>query len=105
MKKQTRRSFLTTCSASALGAAFPSMFYLQTSAKSDNRPPVVGSGMHTYECVHDWLTPPKDWFGVIHTGFARMSTEISTLGTRSISQACAARRLLSLMRKAGSFEH
>ena len=59
MKKQTRRSFLTTCSASALGAAFPSMFYLQTSAKSDNRPPVVGSGMHTYECVHDWLTPPQ----------------------------------------------
>ena len=59
MKKQTRRSFLTTSSASALGAAFPSMFYLQTSAKSDNRPPVVGSGMHTYECVHDWLTPPQ----------------------------------------------
>ena len=59
MKKPTRRSFLKTCSTAALGATFPSRFYLQTSDKSGNRPPIVGSGVHTYECVHDWLVPPE----------------------------------------------
>ncbi len=33
-------------------------FYLQTSDKSGTRLPVVGSGPHTYQCVHDWLVPP-----------------------------------------------
>ncbi|MBZ5684263.1 MAG: hypothetical protein LAP86_04445 [Acidobacteriia bacterium] len=59
MNKQTRRSFLTTCSVAVFGTTFPSRFYLQTSDKSGNRPPVVGSGVHTYECVHDWLVPPE----------------------------------------------
>jgi hypothetical protein len=58
MKKQTRRSFLTACSAAGLAATLPS-FYLQASDKSGTRPPVLGSGAHTYECVHDWLVPPE----------------------------------------------
>jgi hypothetical protein len=57
--KHTRRSFLTACSAAGLAATFPSRFYLQTSDKSGTRLPVVGSGTHTYECVHDWLVPPE----------------------------------------------
>jgi hypothetical protein len=56
--QQTRRSFLTTCSAAAVATTFPSVFYLRASDKSGARPPVVGSGAHTYECVHDWLVPP-----------------------------------------------
>jgi hypothetical protein len=36
----------------------PSVF-LQTSNKSGSRLPVVGSGAHTFECVHDWLVPPE----------------------------------------------
>src|SRR5439155_25874752 len=56
--KQTRRSFLTTSSAAAVATTFPSSFFLQASDKSGARPPVVGSGAHTYECVHDWLVPP-----------------------------------------------
>src|SRR5438045_4513325 len=59
MDKQNRRSFLATCSAAALGASFLSRFYLQTSDKSGARLPVVGSGAHTYECIHDWLVPPE----------------------------------------------
>lgn len=58
MSKRTRRSFLATCSAAGLAAALPS-FGLQTSDKSGTRPPVLGSGPHTYECVHDWLVPPE----------------------------------------------
>jgi hypothetical protein len=58
MSKRTRRSFLATCSAAGLAAALPS-FGLQTSDKSGTRPPVLGSGPHTYQCVHDWLAPPE----------------------------------------------
>src|ERR1700694_1006955 len=57
MNKQTRRSFLTVCSAAGLAATLPS-FYVQGSDKTGTRLPVVGSGPHTYECVHDWLVPP-----------------------------------------------
>jgi hypothetical protein len=57
MKFSSRRSFLARCSALAATAAFPP-FYVRASDKSGQRLPVVGSGLHTYECVHDWLTPP-----------------------------------------------
>src|SRR4029077_15346485 len=57
MKSSSRRSFLARCSAMAAAAAIP-RFHVQTSDKSGQRLPVVGSGPHTYECVHDWLTPP-----------------------------------------------
>jgi hypothetical protein len=58
MNKPTRRSFLTAFSAAGLAAALPS-FSVQTSDKSGNRPAVLGSGSHTYECIHDWLVPPE----------------------------------------------
>jgi len=58
MNKHTRRSFLTACSAAGLAAALPS-FYVQASDKSGTRLPVLGTGPHTYECVHDWLVPPE----------------------------------------------
>src|SRR6266852_2814662 len=57
MKSSSRRSFLARCSALAAAAAIPP-FYVHASDKSGQRLPAVGSGLHTYECVHDWLTPP-----------------------------------------------
>src|SRR5260370_12146633 len=57
MKSSSRRSFLARYSALAVAAAIPP-FYVHASDKSGQRLPVVGSGLHTYECVHDWLTPP-----------------------------------------------
>src|SRR5215831_20030305 len=57
MKSKTRRGFLKQCAQATLSAALPP-FFLQTSDKSGSRLPVVGSGVHTYECVHDWLVPP-----------------------------------------------
>jgi hypothetical protein len=57
MKSSTRRSFLAGCSTIAVASAIP-RFYLKVSDKSGQRLPVVGSGFHTYECVHDWLVPP-----------------------------------------------
>jgi hypothetical protein len=57
MRSSSRRSFLARCSSVAAAAAIPP-FYLWTSDKSGQRLPTVGSGAHTYECVHDWLIPP-----------------------------------------------
>ena len=57
MKTKTRREFLKKCSQASIAAALPP-FSLLTSDKSDSRLPVIGSGVHTYECMHDWLVPP-----------------------------------------------
>ena len=57
MKSSSRRSFLARCSALAAAAAIPP-FYVHASDKSGQRLLTVGSGLHTYECVHDWLAPP-----------------------------------------------
>jgi len=57
MKSKTRRGFLKQCAQATVSAALPP-FFLVTSDKSGSRLPVVGSGVHTYECVHDWLVPP-----------------------------------------------
>jgi len=57
MNSKTRRGFLKQCAQAGVAAALPP-FSLQTSDKSKSRLPVIGSGPHTYECVHDWLLPP-----------------------------------------------
>ena len=57
MKSKTRRGFLKQCAQAAVSAALPP-YFLETSDKSGSRLPVVGSGVHSYECVHDWLVPP-----------------------------------------------
>src|SRR3989475_6468760 len=57
MSSPTRRRFLRDGSMATAVAMLP-RFFLQTSNKSGSRLPVVGSGVHTYECVHDWLVPP-----------------------------------------------
>ena len=57
MNSLTRRRFLIQGSTATAAAMLPP-FFLQTSSKSGSRWPVIGSGVHTYECVHDWLVPP-----------------------------------------------
>src|SRR5438874_2082210 len=57
MNAPTRRRFLRDASTATAAAMLPPLF-LQTTSKSGTRLPVVGSGLHTYECVHDWLLPP-----------------------------------------------
>jgi len=57
MNFSTRRAFLAKCSTVAASSVVPSVF-LQTSDKSGSRLPAVGTGPHTFECVHDWLQPP-----------------------------------------------
>lgn len=45
----------------ALASAPASVFaapFVRTQDKSDAKRPILGSGEHTYECIHDWLTPP-----------------------------------------------
>ena len=51
---QTRRSFLGQVAATAALSTLPAPFIRAAAG----RPLVVGSGEHTYECVHDWLVPP-----------------------------------------------
>src|SRR5687768_8584780 len=50
----TRRQFLTRTGAVAASLAVAG----QTAARAEGKCPVLGSGEHTYEVIHDWLTPP-----------------------------------------------
>ncbi len=58
---QSRRSFVTQLAATAAASTFAAPFIRASSTSSapNAKPgPVIGSGAHTYECVHDWLVPP-----------------------------------------------
>lgn len=71
----TRRRFLRTASLAALGAAVVPRVHAQD--KSGLKAPVLGSGEHTYECVHDWLRPPEglmwgDTHGLAQDGSGRI---------------------------------
>jgi len=55
---QTRRSFLAHLTASAAVASVAAP-YLRAQSKTGSGPLVVGTGAHTYECVHDWLVAPE----------------------------------------------
>lgn len=62
----SRRTFLKQMAAASAGTLV-SMPYLRASDKSGTKLPVLGSGEHTYECVHDWLVPPESMvFGDTH---------------------------------------
>jgi hypothetical protein len=58
MNMLTRRSFIARCATVAAASTVPS-FFVRASDKSGSGLPIVGSGEHTYECVHDWLLPPE----------------------------------------------
>ena len=61
--KTTRREFL----AAAAAAPLMSPILLGTENKSGSKPPVLGSGAHTYEALHDWGTlPPNIKWGNTH---------------------------------------
>lgn len=55
---QSRRSFIKT--AAGLSAAMLAAPYLRSHDKSGSRRPVLGTGEHTYECIHDWGALPSD---------------------------------------------
>ena len=50
----SRRRFIAATGAGAAWLAVPSTLRGQTPAPR----PILGTGEHTYECLHDWLTPP-----------------------------------------------
>lgn len=49
----SRREFVQT-SASAAAATFVAPLFLHATDKAGSKAPIVGSGDHVYECVHDW---------------------------------------------------
>ena len=55
---QTRRQFISQIAAASTGALLSGSF-LRASDKAGSRLPIVGTGAHVYECVHDWLVPPE----------------------------------------------
>jgi hypothetical protein len=61
----TRRRFLhAAAAATATLAAAP---FLRAGDKADARTPVLGSGAHTYECLHDWgELPARIRYGNTH---------------------------------------
>ncbi|HRE05850.1 MAG TPA: hypothetical protein PKX00_09595 [Opitutaceae bacterium] len=54
---QSRRSFLTQIAATAAVSSLPAPFV--RAAAASNPHPIIGSGAHQFECVHDWLLPPE----------------------------------------------
>lgn len=58
MKSTTRREFITRAGAAAVGLTLGGA---AAAVRADETAKiVVGTGEHTYECVHDWLMPPED---------------------------------------------
>lgn len=57
--KMTRRAMMAQAGQWTLGAAGLAMG-LPAWAREDGPSVLVGSGEQTYECFHDWLTPPPD---------------------------------------------
>jgi hypothetical protein len=49
----TRRTFIAT------GVAATTPFFIRADSKSGNKLPILGSGEHTYECIHDWGELPQ----------------------------------------------
>lgn len=60
-----RRSFIKTVSTAAVViSATP---YIKAQDKAGSKNPVVGSGEHTYECIHDWGELPSSYkYGNTH---------------------------------------
>ena len=55
-----RRNFLKTAAAgAALSATGP--YFLGAADKAGSKTPVVGTGEHKYECVHNWGELPADF--------------------------------------------
>lgn len=52
-----RRAFLRSAAAAAAWCLRPTCA-AHTTDKSGLDNPILGSGNHTYECIHDWLAPP-----------------------------------------------
>jgi DNA-binding beta-propeller fold protein YncE len=60
----SRRVFLKSAAAAAGLAAAP---FIRTQDKAGTRRPIVGTGAHTYECIHDWGSLPAGLvYGVTH---------------------------------------
>ena len=51
-RRVTRRRFFKTSALATLAASAPA--FLRAQDKAGTRPPVLGDGAHTYECLHDW---------------------------------------------------
>jgi hypothetical protein len=56
----TRREFLTTTAAAAAAVAATGPTILGAQDKSGSKLPILGSGEHTYEAIHDWGQLPSN---------------------------------------------
>jgi len=54
MDNITRRDFITTTAAAAAAVATSGPTILGAQDKAGSKAPIVGSGEHTYEAIHDW---------------------------------------------------
>ncbi|MFO0872564.1 MAG: hypothetical protein U0575_01145 [Phycisphaerales bacterium] len=63
----SRRTFLAAGAAFAAGSLAHGSPRIRTDDKAGAKRPVVGDGAFTYECIHDWATPPAEIaFGNTH---------------------------------------
>jgi hypothetical protein len=57
MTLMSRKTFIARVAAASAAATIPE-FLVGATDKSGSASLIMGSGEHTYECVHDWLVPP-----------------------------------------------
>lgn len=63
---QSRRQFLRR-SAEVSAAVLSGASFLRASDKAESRNPILGSGEHQYECIHDWgALPDRIQYGNTH---------------------------------------
>lgn len=60
LRRMHRRTLLKTAAASAAALAIPSFAVPLVRTSRNRAGPIVGSGEHSYECIHDWGTLPGD---------------------------------------------
>ena len=76
----TRRGFVGVAAAActaAIAGRLNAAPFVHASHKSGLENPILGSGDHRYECIHDWLTPPEglawgDTHGLAQDGAGRI---------------------------------
>ena len=74
MRSTSRRRFLQTA------AATPTILYAQD--KAGSKAPVLGSGEHTYEAIHDWGELPAQTSTATRTAWWKIRRVTFTFTTR-----------------------
>ena len=102
MNMLTRRSFIARSATLAAASTMPS-FFVRASDKSGGALPILGTGEHTYECVHDWLLPPEGLVWGDNHGLLRWDADGNIFVAHTVSKASMRGESIVVYDAAGKF--